>query len=265
MSPFRPLRRLRAIPWLERNASVPASARPVPSGPVMPLPRSGWTFRPVRQSRKKASDGRDFLPVHASEDVSFDDKPRGEIEAAAPASGPKENRSTTVIRWGCRTLHTSRRRTPAGMDYVPVYEGDDQGGAGTIKIAPGKRLQRTGAPLQKPLPIIIVRTVRAPGTSAARRTSRLRCRRSDRRLRRQGRERHDRRLFRVPQGSASAPGPLAGDRRSCRPAHDQSRLCEANRRLENLNVPRGSDRRDNPDTSGATWRSSGRRHVTAWC
>jgi Cu(I)/Ag(I) efflux system membrane fusion protein len=151
---------LQAIPWLERNASVPASARPVPSGPVIyyrdPDGRPAYSGEP-----KKTSDGRDFLPVHASEDVSFDDKPQAEIEAAAPASGPKK---ILYYRNPMGLPDTSQvpKKDSMGMEYIPVYEGDDQD-SGTIKIAPGK-LQRTGVRSETASDRIIIRTVRAPGT-----------------------------------------------------------------------------------------------------
>src|SRR4029077_6407409 len=49
-----------------------------------------------------------------------------------------------------------------GMDYVPVYAGEDENGA-TIKIAPGK-LQRTGVRSDTASERVIVRELRVPGT-----------------------------------------------------------------------------------------------------
>lgn len=48
-----------------------------------------------------------------------------------------------------------------GMDYIPVYEGDQDGT--TVKIAPGK-LQQTGVRSELVSQHVIVRQVRAPGT-----------------------------------------------------------------------------------------------------
>jgi membrane fusion protein, copper/silver efflux system len=155
-----PIPWLQAIPWLERTASVRASAEPAPSGPVIyyrdPDGRPAYSAAP-----KKTSDGRDFVPVHAREDVSFDDKPRAKIEAAASASGPKK---ILYYRNPMGLPDTSQvpKKDSMGMDYIPVYEGDDQD-SGTIKIAPGK-LQRTGVRSETASDRIIVRTLRAPGT-----------------------------------------------------------------------------------------------------
>ena len=48
------------------------------------------------------------------------------------------------------------------MDYIPVYEGDDEDGS-TVKIAPGK-LQRIGVATEPAKLRVIAEPVRAPGT-----------------------------------------------------------------------------------------------------
>ena len=51
------------------------------------------------------------------------------------------------------------------MDYVPVYEGDEEDGS-TVKIAPGK-LQRTGVRSEPVSKRVLVTSIRAPGVVQA--------------------------------------------------------------------------------------------------
>ena len=48
-----------------------------------------------------------------------------------------------------------------GMDYVPVYEGEDDGGP-AIKLSPGK-LQRTGVRSEQVSRRVLTASIRAPG------------------------------------------------------------------------------------------------------
>ena len=52
-----------------------------------------------------------------------------------------------------------------GMDYVPVYEGEDDGGA-VIKLSPGK-LQRTGVRSEQATRRVLTVSIRASGTVQA--------------------------------------------------------------------------------------------------
>jgi len=54
------------------------------------------------------------------------------------------------------------KKDPMGMDYIPVYEGDDESGA-TVKLSPGK-LQRIGVKTEPAARRVIAEPVRAPGT-----------------------------------------------------------------------------------------------------
>lgn len=64
---------LEVIPWIGRAATPPANAKTAPSGPVIyyrdPDGRPAYSA-----ARKTTADEREFLPVHASEDISFDHK-----------------------------------------------------------------------------------------------------------------------------------------------------------------------------------------------
>jgi Cu(I)/Ag(I) efflux system membrane fusion protein len=151
-----PISWLRAIPWID--SPTPIQANPMPSGPVIyyrdPDGRPSYAAEP-----RKTADGRDYAPVRASEDVSFDDKT---MAAAAATSGE----SKTILYYrnpmGLPDTSPVPKKDSMGMDYIPVYAGKDEDGT-TVKIAPGK-LQRTGVRSEIVSEHVIVRHVRVPGT-----------------------------------------------------------------------------------------------------
>lgn len=149
---------LRAVPWLEGATTPRASARPTASGPVIyyrdPDGRPAYSALP-----KTTADGRDFLPVHASEDISFDDKPASVAEA--PAAGDPKKILYYRNPMGLPDTSPVQKKDSMGMDYLPVYAGDDEDGS-TIKVAPGK-LQRTGVRSEIAADRVIVQAVRVPG------------------------------------------------------------------------------------------------------
>jgi len=113
-------------------------------------------------SPKKTADGRDFRAVRAGQDLSFE--PVGGIPAAAPMP-PSGGASRRVLYYrnpmGLPDTSPAPKKDSMGMDYVPVYEGDD-GDGGAIRLTPG-RIQRTGVRTE-PVGLRVVRTViRAPG------------------------------------------------------------------------------------------------------
>src|ERR1700685_3705566 len=54
------------------------------------------------------------------------------------------------------------KKDSMGMDYIPVYEGDD-GDNGSVRLSPGK-IQRTRGKSEPAMPRVIRTSVRAPGT-----------------------------------------------------------------------------------------------------
>lgn len=131
---------------------------PVPSGPVIyyrdPGGKPIWSAEP-----RKTDDGRDFIAVRASEDVSFEDKPIDTASSTA-AAGPRR-----VLYYrnpmGLPDTSPVPKKDSMGMDYLPVYEGEDEDGS-IVKIPPG-RLQRTGVRSEPAARRIITVPVRAPG------------------------------------------------------------------------------------------------------
>lgn len=151
---------LSAISWLASVAAAPAATAAAPSGPVVyyrdPDGRPSYSAVP-----RKTVDGRAFLPVRASEDVSFDRDPPM-ADANSPASG--ETRRILYYRNPMGLPDTSRtpKKDPMGMDYIAVYEGGDDDGT-TVKVSLGK-LQRTGVRSERVERRAIAKPVRAPGT-----------------------------------------------------------------------------------------------------
>lgn len=108
---------------------------------------------------KKTPDGRDFRAVPANADLSFEDEP-----AAVPAAVAASDRKIKYYRNPMGLADTSPvpKKDSMGMDYIPVYEGEDSDD-GSVKLSPGK-IQRTGVK-SEPAAMRIIRTaIRAPGT-----------------------------------------------------------------------------------------------------
>jgi membrane fusion protein, copper/silver efflux system len=108
---------------------------------------------------KKTPDGRDYQAVPASADVSFEGEP-----AAAPATALTTDRKIKFYRnpMGLADTSPTPKKDSMGMDYIPVYEGDDADD-GSVKLSPGK-IQRTGAKSEPAARRVIRTTIRAPGT-----------------------------------------------------------------------------------------------------
>jgi Cu(I)/Ag(I) efflux system membrane fusion protein len=105
-------------------------------------------------------DGRDYRAVPPGADLSFDDEPA----AAPPATAVAADRKIKFYRNPMGLADTSPvpKKDSMGMDYIPVYEGDDSDD-GSVKLSPGK-IQRTGVKSERAEPRIIRTVIRAPGT-----------------------------------------------------------------------------------------------------
>jgi membrane fusion protein, copper/silver efflux system len=151
--------------WVGRKGPpVPATTATAPehasaSGPVIYYQDpDGKPFYSTEQ--KSTPDGRPFRAVHASEDISFDNVGEAEPkEASAPG-----DRKVLYYRnpMGLPDISKVPKKDPMGMDYIPVFEGEDEGGA-TVKLSPGK-LQRIGVKTEPAALRVITEPVRAPGT-----------------------------------------------------------------------------------------------------
>jgi len=112
---------------------------------------------------KTTADGRDYRAVPAGADLSFDD----EAVTAPAASSDKTAMGDRKIKYyrnpmGLADTSPVPKKDSMGMDYIPVYEGDDTDD-GSVRLSPGK-VQRTGVNSEPAERRTIRMTVRAPGT-----------------------------------------------------------------------------------------------------
>src|SRR5262249_9693359 len=91
----------------------------------------------------------------------FNGEGKGESKAAAEASG---GRKILYYRnpMGLPDISRTPKKDPMGMDYIPVYEGEEEDG-GTVKLSAGK-LQRIGVKTEPDGVRVRSVPVRAPGT-----------------------------------------------------------------------------------------------------
>jgi Cu(I)/Ag(I) efflux system membrane fusion protein len=131
---------------------------PSPSGPVIyyrdPDNRPLYSLEP-----KQTPDGRAYRAVLASEDISFD------LKAATATPSPAGDRRILYYRNPMSLPDTSPvpKKDPMGMDYIPVYEGEDQDDGKTVKVSLDK-IQRSGVRTESVQQRVIAVPVRAVGT-----------------------------------------------------------------------------------------------------
>lgn len=148
------------VAWQANRATVsPAhSSAPVTAAadrPVLyyqdPAGAPIWSATP-----KQDQEGRDFVPVYDDEQPSFDPAPK-----AAAANG---DRKILYYRnpMGLADISPVPKKDSMGMDYIPVYEGEEDDG-GTVKVSLGK-IQRSGVRTETVQERILMQPVRAVGT-----------------------------------------------------------------------------------------------------
>jgi Cu(I)/Ag(I) efflux system membrane fusion protein len=111
-------------------------------------------------SEATTADGRAFLPVRASEDLSLG--PATE-PAAELAPVTEVERSILYYRnpMGLPDTSPVPKKDSMGMDYIAVYEGGDSDD-GSVTVSPGK-LQRTGVRTSEAVLAPLAASLRAPG------------------------------------------------------------------------------------------------------
>ncbi len=113
-----------------------------------------WSAEP-----KKDSAGRDFLPVYEDEDISFDP------EAKKPQQAKSGERKILYYRnpMGLPDTSPTPKKDWMGMDYIAVYEGEQQDDGKTVKVSIDK-LQRSGVRTEPVEERVVVQPVRAVGS-----------------------------------------------------------------------------------------------------
>jgi Cu(I)/Ag(I) efflux system membrane fusion protein len=138
-----------------KRAHVMEQARAEPGAAIYYQDPDGKPFYSLMP--KKTPDGRDYRAVPAGADVSFDDP--AEVAAAPPA-----DRKIKYYRnpMGLPDVSPTPKKDSMGMDYIPVYEGEDSDD-GSVKLSPGK-IQRTGVKSEPATRRVIRTVIPAPGT-----------------------------------------------------------------------------------------------------
>ena len=150
-------------------AQAPARSKPA-SGPVVyyrdPDGKPAYSASPM-----VTADGREFRAVRASEDVRFDDgdgepMPAGMAgHGTEPGDAAKPGGDRRVLYYrnpmGLADTSSVPKKDSMGMDYIPVYAGEDE--AGVVKVSPGK-VQRTGVRTELAERRVLSVPVRAPGS-----------------------------------------------------------------------------------------------------
>ncbi|MBB4331655.1 efflux RND transporter periplasmic adaptor subunit [Rhizobium leguminosarum] len=156
------------IDLAETALARPAGGRPSPTGAVIYY-RHPDGLPQFSATPKNVDDGRPFVAVHASEDVSFEDNAKAPTVTAAAGVAPEAAPSKGRILYyrnpmGLPDTSKAPKKDSMGMDYIPVYAGE-QSDASTVKVSLGK-LQRTGVKTASAEMASISRKIQVPGTVA---------------------------------------------------------------------------------------------------
>src|SRR6516225_4390062 len=117
-----------------------------------------WSAKP-----KQDANGRDYVPVYEDEEPAFG--PGGELRK--PTSPKGGSRKVLYYRnpMGLPDTSPVPKKDWMGMDYIPVYEGEEQQEGNTVKISLEK-IQRSGVRTEVVEARSIVQPVRAVGAVA---------------------------------------------------------------------------------------------------
>lgn len=116
-----------------------------------------WSAAP-----KKDATGREYLPVYEDEEPSFG--PGGELAKKVTPAGTGPRRILYYRNpMGLPDTSPVPKKDWMGMDYIAVYEGDDED-AGTVKVSVAK-MQRAGVRSEPAEKRRLARPIRAPGVA----------------------------------------------------------------------------------------------------
>src|SRR5262249_11231681 len=95
-----------------------------------------WSATP-----KQDASGRDYLPVYEDEEPAFG--PGGELKRRAPPKGGSRKVLYYRNPMGLPDTSPVPKKDWMGMDYIPVYEGEEQEDGNTVRVSLDK-IQRSG-------------------------------------------------------------------------------------------------------------------------
>jgi membrane fusion protein, copper/silver efflux system len=152
---------LPSLETLAKALTQDAAAPMPPTGPIIYYRHPGGELV-YSATPRQTDDGRAFIPVYASEDVSFDPA-AAKGTAAATTAGNGERRILYYRNpMGLPDTSPVPKKDSMGMDYIPVYEGEEADDA-SVTLSTGK-VQRTGVRTALAERTTLLRPVRAPAT-----------------------------------------------------------------------------------------------------
>jgi Cu(I)/Ag(I) efflux system membrane fusion protein len=110
---------------------------------------------------KKDSMGMDYVPVYAGEEAGG--APKGAATAGAPETPKKKRVLYYRNPMGLPDTSPVPKKDSMGMDYIAVYEGEEQEDGSAVKVSPD-RVQRLGVRTEPVTRRNLMRPVRAVGT-----------------------------------------------------------------------------------------------------
>jgi Cu(I)/Ag(I) efflux system membrane fusion protein len=124
-----------------------------------------WSAEP-----KKDAGGREYLPVYEDEEISFEPagkKPHSASQTRVNALMPMASGPRKILYYrnpmGLPDTSPAPKKDWMGMDYIPVYEGEEQDDGKTVKVSLDK-IQRIGVRTEKVELRVLVRPIRGVGT-----------------------------------------------------------------------------------------------------
>src|SRR6266704_618733 len=142
--------------WLDAVLPTAKQGPAQPTGPVIYY-RDPDGLPDYSPTPKKTSAGKDYLAVRASEEVSFEDK----APETATAKGGERRIRYYRNPMGLPDTSPTPKKDSMGMDYLPVYEGDEDDDS-SVKVSAGK-LQKAGVQTEIAERRTLNTVVRAPG------------------------------------------------------------------------------------------------------
>jgi Cu(I)/Ag(I) efflux system membrane fusion protein len=149
--------------WYGRSPTVTRDSPPLAEATAAEAERNILYYRdpsgaPYWSATPKKDDkGRDYLPV-------YDDEPSSAASKPAARSSSAGSKRIRYYRnpMGLPDTSPVPKKDSMGMDYIPVYEGDDQDDDNTVKVSLD-RIQRSGVRIEKVQLRTVARAIRAPG------------------------------------------------------------------------------------------------------
>lgn len=149
--------------WLTAALSAQTALKPEP-------PSAGGSIiyyrdpdRPAYSATPaKTTSGKDYVAVRAGEDVSFEEKPNPALGASASSGTDPKRIRFYRNPMGLPDTSKTPKKDSMGMDYLPVYEGEDSDD-GSVTVSAGK-IQKSGVRSEPAERRVLSMPLRAPGT-----------------------------------------------------------------------------------------------------